>query len=302
MPNRPVAGGTRLVYRPAVFGLARVHYSKSTAKIDVWETVAVHRQVRDPVPTDLWDGAETLTYDELELTGNPDDDEARFTPLASELTNRKNYTAWKTDLKNHLYRSQALVTYTCKALGEKSKPHESEGKFRVRLKQLASETRDLEVEKLRKKYAPKLKRLADRIQTAEQRIEREQAQVKEQGFKTAISLGTTVLGALFGRKLTSATNVTRVASSMRSAGRIASQKGDVDRAKESHESLLDEREKLDAEFEEATESLRESLDADSLEIEETPIRPRKSDLTVEQVALAWTPWIVDSAGIAEKAY
>jgi hypothetical protein len=194
------------------------------------------------------------------------------------------------------------MTYSCKALKQKSKAQESQGDFRVRLKQLATEERDLQVEKLRKKYAPKLKRLADRIQTAEQRIEREQAQVKEQGLKAALSLGTTVLGALFGRKLASTTNVTRAASSMRSAGRIASQRGDVGRAKETHEGLLDELEELNADFEEATESLRERLDADNLEIEETPIRPRKSDLTIERVSLVWTPWIVDSAGIAEKAF
>jgi len=218
------------------------------------------------------------------------------------LTKQKLYTSWKTSLKNHLYRNHTLATFACAALKEKSQVGETEGDFRVRLKQLASEARDLQVEKLRKKYAPKLKRLSDRIRTAEQRIEREQSQVKQQGLKAALSLGTTVLGALFGRKLTSATNVTRAASSMRSAGRIASEKGDVDRAKESHESLLDELEKLNAEFEDATESLRESLDADSLEVEAQPIRPRKSDLTVEQVSLVWTPWIVDSAGIAEKAY
>jgi hypothetical protein len=29
------------------------------------------------------------------------------------------------------------------------------------------------------------------------------------------------------------------------------------------------------------------------------ITPRKSDLSIDNVALAWTPWHVDAAGIAE---
>ncbi len=300
--TRPVAGGARLVYRPAVFGLARLHFSKSTANVDVWKTVALLCPVRDSVPDDVWEHADPLNFEELGFSDDVEDDQAQFAALAPGLTTKKNYTAWKTALKNHLYRSQTVMTYSCKTLKEKSRPEESEGEFRVRLKQLAAEHRDLQVEKLRKKYAPKLKRLADRIQTAEQRIEREEAQVGQQWMKTGISLGQTVLGALLGRKLTSATNVTRAASSMRSAGRIASEKGDVERAKEGREVLLDELEKLNAEFEQATDALRETLVVDNLEIDATPIRPRKSDLTVEQVSLAWTPWIVDSAGIAEEAY
>lgn len=301
-PSRPVGGGSRLVYRPGVFGLARVHFAKSTADVDQWETVAAIRLVGDSPPSDLWAEADHLNHEELKFSSEPDHGDAQFATLPSELTKAKNYSSWKTALKNDLYRDHTLPLFTCPSLKAKSQPGETAGDFRVRLKQLASEARDLQVEKLRKTYAPKLKRLADRIQTAEQRIEREQAQVNEQGLKTVLSLGTTMLGALFGRKLASATNVTRAASSMRSASRIASQKGDVGRAKETHETLLDEAEKLNAEFEAATASLRESLDADNLEIEETPIRPRKSDLTVEQVALVWTPWIVDAAGIAEKAY
>ena len=55
---------------------------------------------------------------------------------------------------------------------ETSRPGESEGAFRGRLRELARESRDLEVEKLRQRYAPKLARLAEQIQRAEQRIGR----------------------------------------------------------------------------------------------------------------------------------
>ncbi len=172
----------------------------------------------------------------------------------------------------------------------------------MRLKQLAFEQRDLRVEKLRKKYAPKLKVLADRVRRYEQRLEREQSQVKQQTWKTALSFGTTVLGAMLGRKLGSATNMSRTASSMRAAGRIASEKGDVDRAKASVEAVREQLAELEEEFSAEAEALREKLAPDNLEIKEKPIRPRKSDLSVEHVALVWTPWTVDSNGIAEPAY
>ncbi len=302
LPARPLIGNARLVYRPAIYGLARLHFAKSTAKIDHWEDVALHCLMRGSVPDDPWEQSEPIAHAALEFSDAPDDAASQFADLASDLTKAKNYTAWKTALKNHLYRNQTMTVYACKPLKAKSHAGETEGEFRVRLKQLAAEQRDLEVEKLRKKYAPKLKRLADRIETAAQRVEREEGQVGQQWMKTAISVGQTLLGAVVGRKLTSATNVSRAASSMRSAGRIASEKGDVERAKESHEKLLNELAALNTEFEEATDQLRARFEAGNLEVDATPIRPRKSDLTVEKVALVWTPWMVDSAGIAEQAY
>ena len=41
---------------------------------------------------------------------------------------------------------------------------------------------------------------------------------------------------------------------------------------------------------EQVEALRELPDPAALELEEIPIRPRKSDIAVSRLALAWTPW------------
>ena len=75
------------------------------------------------------------------------------------------------------------------------------------------------MKKLRKKYQPKLARLTDRIRRAEQRFQREQEQYSQLKTQTAISIGSTILGALFGRKLTSASGVGRATTAMRGAGR-----------------------------------------------------------------------------------
>ena len=49
----------------------------------------------------------------------------------------------------------------------------TEGDFTARVAQLAREQRDLAVEKLRNRYAPKLDRLQERIRKAEQKIDKE---------------------------------------------------------------------------------------------------------------------------------
>ena len=64
-----------------------------------------------------------------------------------------------------------------------------------------------------------LARLTAQIRRAEERKEREQAQLSQQKMQTAFSVGTSILGALLGRKTISATNMRRVGSAASSAGR-----------------------------------------------------------------------------------
>ena len=89
----------------------------------------------------------------------------------------------------------------------------------ARVTHLARERRDREVEELRRRYAPKIAALEERIRRGQERVEREQSQLGGARLDTAMSIGATVLGALFGRKLASVTNVTRARSTMRGASR-----------------------------------------------------------------------------------
>ncbi|MBI2480589.1 MAG: ATP-binding protein, partial [Planctomycetia bacterium] len=299
--RREPRGGERLIYRPAVIGFARVHFSKSSDDIDIWETVALMPRISGDVPDDIWAETTPINYDQLEFDTKPNS-AAEFAELPSALSQPKQYTSWKTSLKDYLYQNHSLSLFECPLLKMKSRARETEGDFRVRLKQAVSEQRDLQVEKLRKKYAPKLKSLEERIRKAEQAVQVQKNQVTQQTWSTVASIGSTVLGAFFGRKLASATSVSRAATSMRSAGKMARERSDVARAEDTVESLQEQLVALEEEFERETKQLREQLTEDALELKELPIKPRKSDLTVEQVALAWTPWILDAVGMAQPAF
>jgi hypothetical protein len=127
------------------------------------------------------------------------------------------------------------------------------------------------------------------IRTAEACLERERAQYGHQRTQTAISFGATVLGTLFGRKLGGATSVGRATTTARAASRTARERGDIARA----EAQVDEKRQalaaLDAEFEEALGALEAPRDPADFEVTEVRIPARKSDVTVERLALAWRP-------------
>jgi hypothetical protein len=294
----PVGG--RLVYRPALLGTAQLHYVDSKAGIDKWVDVSL-LSVSDSRPGQTWDDSVELEEAGNRLEPSPDA-AAAFASLPSEMSQPKQYASWKTALKNHLYQHRPLPLFKCPELKLASEPDESERDFRVRVSQLAHEQRDQAIDKLRQKYAPKLAALQDRIRRAEQQVESQKSQAGQQTLQTALSFGKTVLGALFGRKLASATNVNRAASSMRSASRVARERGDVARAKESVNDLQERLAELEQGFQRETEQLKGRWQPDQLAIDAAPLRPRKSDISISTVALVWTPWHVDDAGIAQPAW
>ena len=299
LPRRQSAGGQRVVYRPALLGTARLHYVDAKSSIDEWADVMLLAEVADDTPGAVWETAREL--DEApELESSPATP-ATFAALPSALSQVRNYKSWQTALKNHLYQQRALPLFKCAELKETSQSGETEGDFRIRMTQRAHEQRDQEIDKLRNKYAPKLAALQDRIRRAEQNVETQKSQAGQQTFQAALSFGKTVLGALFGRKLASATNINRAATSARSAGRVARERGDISRAAEALQAAQERLAALEQEFERDAEKLKARWAADGITIEPAPIRPRKSDITIETVALAWTPWAVDEAGVAKAA-
>jgi hypothetical protein len=129
-------------------------------------------------------------------------------------------------------------------------------------------------------------------------VERERSQYRQQKLQTVVSVGATLLGALFGRKLASATNVGRATTAARGVGRASRERGDVGRALEDLETLRTKLDELGAQFEEQLGALRRQSDGDEPVCREREIRARKGDLTVERVTLVWTPWRIDAQGIA----
>jgi phage host-nuclease inhibitor protein Gam len=144
--------------------------------------------------------------------------------------------------------------------------------------------RDTSVETLRSKYAPKITRLDERIRTAEQRVAREQTQAQQTQVQSAISIGATVLGALFGRKLVGAGNIGRATTAARGVSRTMQEKQDVARAAESVETLQAQLAELNAECEAEIAALSAAA---TPSIEMLELTPKKSDITVTRVALAW---------------
>ena len=292
----------RLEYRPSLVGLARVHYSDRKAKLDQTHDLTVWTAIGDtPTPVD-WQAADDFEIEVDALETAPREDHATsYATLAPDALNAKNYGLWSKRLAAWIYAERPLELYLSPALGQTSDPGETERDFRVRLDRAAREERDLRKAKLEQKYVPKKAALEDRIRRAQQTVEKEKEQASSQTVQSVLSIGSSVLGALFGRKVLSATNVGRVGTAVRGVGRIGKERSDIGRAEENVEALQAQLAALDNELQAEIEGMALAVDAQREVFETIAIKAKKADIDVRFCALTWLPYWVTARG-AEPAW
>ncbi len=297
------APNAKLIYRPALLGTARVHYAQTSSGVDVWHDYVAVLPIDESATEAKWEDSQVANVTDWQPEfEDSSEDGAGFGTLPTLFSRAKSYASFSTGLRDFHYRTLKLKLWKAPALKQVSQAGESEGDFRVRISQGHKEKRDLEVEKLRTKYGPKLAMVLEQRRKAEQQVEKQKEQAKGQMLTTALSVGSSILGAMFGRKLASATNIGRAVTSVRAASKVMNEQADVGRANETVESLTLKYNGLNAEFEAEVLKLQESSTAEAIEVQEVSITPKKTDITITRVALLWTPWSSGTDGSSEPLY
>lgn len=296
----PVRGaklaGAKLEYRPMLLGFAWVHFLDKKAGVDVDQQTSMMTAFgAGPVPID-WDAGQVVELTDKDVEREPAEG-AAFASLPSEAGKAKAYADWGKKYADTLFRTRQLDLLRSGQLEAVSQANESERDFRIRLQQLAREQRDAAVEKLRAKYASKVTTLQERIRKAEQKVEVQAAQAKNAKVSSALSFGAAILGGLLGgRKIASAGNIGKAATAARSATRAMSEGSDVDRAREDLESAQQQLAELEASIKAETDAIAAKFDPSLETFEKVTVRPKKTDIRVDAVVLAWTPHWVDASG------
>jgi hypothetical protein len=292
----PASGaGQGLEYFPALAGWIDVHYSSSKYKVDVSKKVALAAMLEDDPMVPDWDRAEEIGLEPSDLESEPMAG-AGFSELPAAAKKAEAYAAWSKDLIRWVRQNRPLSIHQSVRFGLWSGPEESKGDFMVRLAQTARETRDLGVEKLRRKYRSKFDTLNNRLMRAEQAVMREKEQSRAGKVQTAISFGTAILGAFMGRKAVGVGSAARFGTAMRSASRIRKESMDVARAQETAEATRRELAELDQRLQADIDRVEAGFDPGSEPIEELLIKPKSSDISLTFFGLVWMPYRRDARG------
>lgn len=287
-----------IVYGPALFAAATVHFIEERKGIDHTEELSLLADLGDEVD---WYAAEAVDLEKEELDGEPVAG-ASFSSLPDTAVRAKSYDAWRKKLEDTLYRTRRCELFRSPSLDMLSQAGESERDFRIRLGDLARQKRDEQIEVLRKKHAPKVAAIEERMRRAEQAKEKQEEQARSQTWNTVVSAGGAVLGALFGRKVLSRSTVGRAGSVARGVGRTMQERQDVERAEENLEALQKNLADLSAELEAEVDRLEARFDPESEELEVLGLKPRRKDVEIRFLTLAWAPRRPGAGGTPEPAW
>jgi hypothetical protein len=290
-----------VLYKPMIAGFAKLHYVDSKLALDDWQTSGWLAPFDDDGGDASWEDATQDLQLKSRLSANPSGD-VQYGELPGTALRAASYAGWAKGLQAHLYETARANVFVCDAFKSASKSGESEGDFRARLTLAAREKRDAAVAELRQRWQAKLQQLSDQIRRGEERREREKSQLSQQRMQTAVSIGSSILGALLGRRTLSATNLNRVGTAARSATRMGHESQDVARAEEGLEVLQQRLNDTKAQVEAEVARLESTLDVAAIALRPVEVPARKADIAVGEVALVWTPWRRGADGFPAPAY
>lgn len=297
--NRLLApAGTVVNYRPALLATASVAFNHSKSGVVSERQVGRLATFTDADTLAEWDRSIPVALDLRRLREDPEAVD-HYAALPSIAHRRESFTTWRKSFSDYAYRNERLGIFRSDSFDVYSRLSEDERAFRIRLQGLARDKRDELGDKLRDKFEARVRRLEDRIRTAQQRVDREKAQARRAKVDAGTRVGVAIFDAIFGSRRSAARGT---ATSVRAGARAREQGEDVKQAEERLDELLHEKELLTGELEAELKALESRLDPMKERLENVDIAPRRKDISNERVVLVWLPVARDQSGSAKLAF
>ena len=294
--HMPRVDTVRLVYEPAILAHASVRFLSRKWDVDY----SVERFLLAPPPDDVgridWEEAVTLPIDEEDVERKParvEPDKGPFFAPAPEAANSpREFKRITKDLADWLYHTSRVSVKVHPKLKVVKRPGEKERSFLVAVRQAAREQRDREMDALRAKYQKRIDKLEAKLRKLERELAEDEAEYEARKRETLLTTGESLISFLFGRRST------RVASSIARKHRLASKvKMDIEETRQEIQEVQAEIEEIQAELKEALDEIRHKWEEAQEAVEEVPLKPRRADVRVDWVALAWKPvWYIGYEG------
>lgn len=279
---------TQMVYHPALLGIATVRFVQSKHKIDTQDEILRLLWPSDEIRID-WSQAESLPLQLAELTRQPvhtaSIQKAFYNTLPPNFSDVRKIRSFEKELANWLYYHHRLLLRGHDELNILQRPDENLRDFTVRIRQAAREIRDQEVDALEKKYDRRLDTLAKKMRKLERDLAADEAEYKARQREEAVGVGETVLSFFMGRRRTSV--ATTIARRRRMTAKV---KLDIEETEEDITELKKEIHELERELEMAVNTITAKWDQTDEAEHYEELKPRRSDVTLHEVAVAWAPF------------
>jgi hypothetical protein len=292
----PAAAGIRaeqLCYVPAMLQSASVNLDDAKKKISGRSLVTRVNEIDVENQKVNWDKAFDLPkdLDASKLGSGAEEGEVEYADLPSAAMKAKTYDQIEKAFVDHVYANHSIEVSYSPLLEAYSNPGETLDQFKARVTQTARELRDKAIEDLRAKVAKSSKSLEDKITKAMAKVDAQKAQASSAKLATAVSIGSSILGALFGRKsgLAGAASMVK-GTTVTSASRAWRESQEAAAATQEMERLKMEYDALNKQCEDDVQKIRDQYDPTTLAVETQKLTPLKKNITATATGILWMPY------------
>ena len=268
-----------LIYNPGALGKALIHYQDKITDLreDLEKTLILRS-------SELmnWEKSEEIKISNL-LT-KPEAN-AKFGEISGNINDSKDFNELKKNFADFIFYNSNFKLYHSPLIKIYSKPRESKSDFILRITQMARERRDEEVDKIEEKYSKDLQKLKEKLERSQEVLLKKQATVNSLKQEAMVSAGESVIKIFMGRRST--TSASKAMNKYQKSKTVAI---DIQEAQKDIETLNKEMELLENKLKIEVESIKERREKEISEIKEVLIQPKKSDIEVKIVSLAWIPY------------
>ena len=271
-------------FYPYMYGHIELRFYNLKRDIDSAKDIFLKLELRDDTKSINW--KESVEEAEPQFTSKVNSS-AKYASLPDIITGEKNLSSWKKELSDFIYNTKRLELFSCKALKKESKKGQSKKDFLLEIQDILREKKDDETEKIKSRFQTKYSRLEDKLQKLEFKLEKEKSDVTTKTTDTFIGIGMTVLGAIFGRKAMSASTISRGASAIKKAKSAYGERNDVKNTISLIDNVKEDMSTLQDDLQDKIDKTDDLFSIDNYEITDIAIKPRRSDVSIDDIAILW---------------
>lgn len=280
-----------LCYVPAILRNATVNFDDAKRRISGRSSVTLVNPIDIANQRVLWDQFIEIPRDvDLSKWNSQAVEGAEFTDLPGAAMKSSTYTSIRKDYADWVYANHILEVSYSPVLNAYSNPGEKADEFKARITQTARELRDQAIEELRVKTARAVKSLDDKVAKARVKVDTQKSQASSAKISAAVNIGTSILGAFFGRKSgLGAVGSLMKGSNVNSATRVMREDQEAAAAEAQLSALDEDMAELNRTLEDETRKIREQFDPTTLTLETCKLTPAKNKIQADTIGILWLP-------------
>lgn len=260
-----------------------VHYLYTLKNVDLKEHINFKIYLDEKASQINFDEREDVLTDTFDEKEKPN---SFYYELPSFIQNEKELKLLERDFADYVYRNFKLTLYKNDTLKISSKQYESLDDFKIRIQDRLNEQIDEKIENLKQKFEKENTILEQKISKLFEKLKKEEQDALSATTNSIISIGTSILGAFFGKSSKTAI-VSKVATSSRGVSKALKERSDIKTVQGEIDALQSLQDGLEEKLKIEIEKINDEFNISKYTIEEFFIKPKRTDIYDIKIELLW---------------